>query len=161
MSQKLTNIISLITLLENELTGVTHATIDLQLQEALNRLAYLRNAMDKINERSPKVSENQILTWAEERGLLGQNAKPLKQASKLFEEATELLQATIDCQSDQGNCDLSKVYDGIGDCAVVLIILAAQYQTNLDDCLRLAWEEIRSRKGKTVNGLFIKDGEQE
>jgi hypothetical protein len=44
---------------------------------------------------------------------------------------------------------------------VVLIILAAQYQTSLDDCLRLAWEEIRSRKGKTVNGLFIKDGGEE
>ena len=46
----LTNIISLITLLENELTGVTHASIDLQLQEALKRLAYLRMGLEKIND---------------------------------------------------------------------------------------------------------------
>ena len=44
----LTNIISLITLLENELTGVTHASIDLQLQEALKQLAYLRMGLEKL-----------------------------------------------------------------------------------------------------------------
>jgi phosphoribosyl-ATP pyrophosphohydrolase len=150
----LTNIISLIELLENELTGVTHASIDLQLQEALNRLAYLRNAMDKINERSPKISENQILTWAEERGLLGKNQNPVAQASKTIEEASETLRAVI-------KGDRAEVIDGIGDVWVTLVILAAQHDTTLIECQQAAWEQIKSRKGTTVNGLFIKDGGEE
>jgi hypothetical protein len=38
-----------------------------------------------------------------------------------------------------------------------LVILAEQRGINLVNCFDLAYEEIKNRKGKTVNGTFIKD----
>lgn len=34
---------------------------------------------------------------------------------------------------------------------------AYSYGLNLNDCLLAAWEEIKDRKGKTINGTFIKN----
>lgn len=38
-----------------------------------------------------------------------------------------------------------------------LIDLASSHQTSLKECLNLAWNEIKNREGKTINGTFIKD----
>lgn len=35
--------------------------------------------------------------------------------------------------------------------------IAHEYNTDLDECLLLAWNVIKNRTGKTVNGTFIKD----
>lgn len=35
--------------------------------------------------------------------------------------------------------------------------IAHKYNTTLDECLLLAWNVIKNRTGKTVNGTFIKD----
>ena len=52
-----------------------------------------------------------------------------------------------------------EIIDGLGDSFVTLIILC--YQLNLEpkDCLQKAWNEIKNRKGKTVNGTFIREEE--
>jgi hypothetical protein len=42
---------------------------------------------------------------------------------------------------------------------VTLIILANKCGYEIDACLTHALAEIKDRKGKTVNGAFIKDGE--
>lgn len=34
---------------------------------------------------------------------------------------------------------------------------ASSYYLNLNDCLWVAWEEIKDRKGTTINGTFIKN----
>lgn len=47
--------------------------------------------------------------------------------------------------------------DGIGDVVVTLIILAQQNVLTLDECLETAYNEIADRKGKTVNGVFVKE----
>ena len=47
--------------------------------------------------------------------------------------------------------------DGIGDVIVTLVILAEQQGLSLEECLQAAWDEIKDRKGKTVNGTFIKE----
>lgn len=39
-----------------------------------------------------------------------------------------------------------------------LMMLAGCYELALVECLEAAYEEIKSRKGKTVNGIFIKEG---
>ena len=96
------------------------------------------------------VTEDVILCWAEERGLLGKTQNPVAQASKTIEEASETLRAVI-------KGDRAEVIDGIGDVWVTLVILAAQHDTTLIECQQAAWEQIKSRKGKTVNGLFIKE----
>lgn len=38
-----------------------------------------------------------------------------------------------------------------------LIDLASKHNTTLKECLNLAWNEIKNREGKTINGTFIKD----
>lgn len=44
----------------------------------------------------------------------------------------------------------------IGYVVVTLIILAQQNEMDLCDCLQAAYDEIKGRKGKTVNGVFVK-----
>lgn len=52
------------------------------------------------------------------------------------------------------------IKDGIGDSFVTLIILAMQLDLTPQECLEAAWEEIKNRSGKTVNGVFIKSSDQ-
>lgn len=93
--------------------------------------------------------KDKILNWAEARNLLHpENA--LKQYSKLQEESNELLLSIL-------NKDPYEQIDAIGDCAVVLIILANQLGHDFDKCLESAYDEIKNRTGRTENGNFIKD----
>lgn len=54
-----------------------------------------------------------------------------------------------------------KVKDGIGNSLVVLINIAEQNQLNIKDCLDHAYKEIRHRKGKMVDGIFIKNHDKD
>ena len=92
---------------------------------------------------------NNVLKWAAERQLLSMN-NDRNQALKLTEEVGELCRAIL--KDDQNG-----IIDGIGDCLVVLTILAEQRGTTLQECYQRAWDEIKFRKGKTVNGTFIKN----
>lgn len=38
-----------------------------------------------------------------------------------------------------------------------LDIIARRYDTSLTECMEYAWNEIKDRKGKFVNGLFVKE----
>ncbi|MDG0921657.1 hypothetical protein P6Y11_12995, partial [Enterococcus faecalis] len=49
--------------------------------------------------------------------------------------------------------------DGIGDVVVTLIILAMQNNMDLYECLNQAYSEIKNRKGKMVNGVFVKEAD--
>jgi len=105
----------------------------------------------------------QVEEWAEERGLLvaEPNIRNINiyeynyndvqaQTMKLMEEVGETVKA-IAYKDSQG------VMDGIGDCAVVLIILAAQHNMTFEECLEHVWGEIKDRTGKLEDGLFKKD----
>jgi NTP pyrophosphatase (non-canonical NTP hydrolase) len=89
-----------------------------------------------------------IEVWATERGL--NNANPTKQMLKLIEEVGELAEGLAKDRPDA-------IKDGIGDAYVVLTILAMQVGTSIEECVRVAYEEIKDRKGKLVNGVFIKN----
>lgn len=47
--------------------------------------------------------------------------------------------------------------DGLGDVLVTLIILAEIKGVKLEDCLESAYNVIKFRTGKTVDGTFIKN----
>jgi len=53
------------------------------------------------------------------------------------------------------------IKDAIGDMYVVLTILALQLDLDIGDCVAMAYEEIRDRKGKMVNGVFVKEDDLE
>jgi len=93
-----------------------------------------------------------ITQWADDKGILVPDNAP-KQSMKIMEELGETMGAILKGK----NTD--EVIDGIGDILVTVIILSKQLGLEPTECLESAWNEIKDRKGKTVNGTFIKQEE--
>ena len=93
--------------------------------------------------------KRQIRTWAEERGIYDKGNSHT-QYVKLQEEAGELAAALLDE-------DKFEIQDAIGDMVVVLTNLAELEGFEIEDCIDLAYKEIATRKGKMINGTFVKD----
>jgi len=93
-----------------------------------------------------------VRTWATERDIIGDNAGATidSQYDKLIEEIGELANAIADK-------DQNEIVDGIGDCTVVLINLAELAGTSFEKCLAAAYEEIKDRKGKMIDGKYVKE----
>jgi NTP pyrophosphatase (non-canonical NTP hydrolase) len=90
-----------------------------------------------------------VLTWARERNLFENpcaKTQALKTVSEMGEFADNIAKGR-DCRDD------------IGDILVTLIIQCEIQGTTLEECLDIAYDEIKNRKGKTVNGVFIKEGD--
>jgi len=90
-----------------------------------------------------------IRIWADERGLYDKG-DPKTQTLKLMEEAGEICRAVL-------KKDKPEIIDGIGDCVVVLTNLAHLCDTTIENCIEAAYNEIKGRSGKMVNGTFKKD----
>ena len=90
----------------------------------------------------------QVEQWSINKNLHNGNSD--RQALKFYEEAGEVAAAL-------SRNDKEALKDGIGDTIVTLIILAQQQGWRLEECLQYAYDEIKNRKGKTINGTFIKD----
>ena len=90
-----------------------------------------------------------IRRWATERGLYdGGDTKT--QFCKLMEEGGELGRAIL--KKDQ-----HEFVDAIGDMVVVLTNLAHLGGTTIEQCIDAAYAEIKTRKGKMLNGTFVKN----
>lgn len=93
--------------------------------------------------------EMSIVRWGEARGIV-QNGKPMGQAIKTLEEATELLDAINKGKKDE-------IIDAIGDIGVTLLMQCAIQDINFVQCLEHAYGVIKDRKGfLTPEGIFIK-----
>ena len=90
-----------------------------------------------------------IRLWASGKNLITGSTWQ-KQFGKLQEEVNEAKEA-MELQ------DLAKVKDELGDCGVVLTLLAAQHGLNFEDCLEAALAKISKRTGKVIDGVFVKD----
>jgi NTP pyrophosphatase (non-canonical NTP hydrolase) len=93
--------------------------------------------------------KKEILNWAKDRGLL-QLSNAHAQTCKLIEESGELAGAIL-------KNNHSEIVDAIGDIQVVLIILSEQLGVDYDKALETAYTEIKNRKGKMINGSFVKE----
>ena len=91
-----------------------------------------------------------IEIWAIDRNL--HTADSSKQALKLGEEFGELCEALA-----KGKRDMLK--DSLGDIYVVMTILAMQEKVDVRDCIDMAYQEIKDRKGKMVDGVFVKESD--
>ena len=91
--------------------------------------------------------EMRVVLWHRDRNLIA-GSTDAAQHTKLVEEVKEL----------ETNILLSQpVIDDIGDCLVVLINIAERNELSLFECLSHAYEDIKDRKGKMVDGVFVKE----
>lgn len=93
-----------------------------------------------------------IREWADERGIY-KNGDTKTQYAKLMEESGELARAIL-------KNDRTEFIDAIGDMMVVLTNLAALEGLRVEDCVVSAYDVIKSRQGKMVNGTFVKEQPQ-
>lgn len=93
-------------------------------------------------------TKEKVIAWANQRNLLP--GDPNKQTLKLISEVGELADAIA-------KNNHAEIIDAIGDIQVVLIILSNQLGVDYQEALKEAYNVIKSRTGKTVNGVFIKD----
>ena len=92
---------------------------------------------------------NCIREWADERGLY-EKGDPKTQYIKLMEETGEIGRAILKEDHDE-------IIDGIGDAVVVLTNLAELVGVPIEECIQEAYNVIAKRKGKMINGTFVKD----
>ena len=92
-----------------------------------------------------------IRGWAHARNLVS-GSTPEKQFIKLHEELGEMA-------AGMARGDQVRIMDGIGDAMVVLTILAEQQGYTVESCLEMAWDEIKDRKGRMVDGIFVKEAD--
>ena len=89
-----------------------------------------------------------IRKWAKDKGIY-KSGDARTQFVKLMEEAGELAQAIL-------KNDEPEVIDAIGDMVVVLTNLAELRGYSIEKCIDSAYDVIKSRQGKMVNGTFVK-----
>lgn len=92
--------------------------------------------------------KNNIEQWSKDRGL--DTADSSRQFLKLIEEVGELASAMARNQEDL-------IKDSVGDTFVVLTVLCQQLGISFEESVELAWNEIKDRKGKMINGVFVKE----
>ena len=102
---------------------------------------------DKDDKKSKSVFDD-IRKWARVRGIYDSGDQKT-QYIKLQEEAGELAKAILDKNKPE-------IEDAIGDMVVVLTNLAELSKLRIEDCIDSAYDEISNRKGKMINGTFVK-----
>ena len=107
-------------------------------------------AKNGIAELIDKVNE-----WADERNL--KQADPKIQWMRITEEVGEIRDVLL--KPTKFTEPQAALKDAIGDTLVTIIVLAHQLDLDVTECLGLAYEEIKNRKGKMINGTFVKESD--
>nr|DAS92380.1 MAG TPA: NTP-PPase-like protein [Caudoviricetes sp.] len=94
---------------------------------------------DSISELIDKVNE-----WADKRNL--KQADPKIQWMRITEEVGEIRDVLL--KPTEFTEPQAALKDAIGDTLVTIIVLAYQLDLDVAECLSIAYEEIKNRKGK-------------
>ena len=94
--------------------------------------------------------EQLIGQWHRDRNLID-GSTDKDQYMKLIQEAGELSDSL---------CKGKDIKDDIGDIMVVLINIMVRNNLTMQECLAVAYEDIKDRKGKMIDGIFVKDGDE-
>jgi NTP pyrophosphatase (non-canonical NTP hydrolase) len=94
--------------------------------------------------------EMKIIQWSEARKIIP-NSTPEVQLLKAMSEMGELADATIKNDEDA-------IVDSVGDIMVCLINYCVLQNINLVQCMEIAYDQIKNRKGTLLtNGVFQRD----
>jgi NTP pyrophosphatase (non-canonical NTP hydrolase) len=106
-----------------------------------------------------------VIEWAKEKGIF-EKGNPLAQAQKTLEEVNELIEG-LEAQSAMASVftnskgkvvnTKAEIKDAFGDILVTIIIGAEMQGLDLLECLSGAYEVIEKRKGKMIDGQFVKE----
>tara|TARA_Y100001936_G_scaffold26934_1_gene25137 strand:- start:2481 stop:2783 length:303 start_codon:yes stop_codon:yes gene_type:complete len=94
--------------------------------------------------------EKLISQWHKDRNLID-GSTDKDQFMKLVQEVGELSDSL---------CKSKDFRDDIGDIMVVLINILVRNNITLEECLKVAYEDIKDRKGKMIDGIFVKEGDE-
>ena len=114
-----------------------------------------------MSNKSFEELKEYVLDWADDKDLLHE-ANADKQFMKFIEEVFEFKSELDLYTTHVGKMkDLSTVHlkDEMGDIFVTLIILCEQIGIDPVECLSMAYEKIKGRNGKTINGTFVKESD--
>lgn len=104
--------------------------------------------VDVLGDSLFKTLKPLVEQWFVDRGLDKRDGSG--QLEKLQEEVDELKQAYIEVNRQEE-------IDAVGDILVVLIGYCLQRGLDIEECLSVAYNVIKNRTGKVVNGVFVKD----
>lgn len=93
--------------------------------------------------------ETKIVDWGTQRGILP-NVDMVAQYNKTIEEMEELGEGII-------KDNIEEVRDAIGDIFVTLVMQTQAWNLSMAECVEQAWNDIKDRKGKMVDGQFVKE----
>lgn len=113
-------------------------------------LGYSTRAQVGFAELIDKVND-----WADKRSL--RQADPKIQWMRITEEVGEIRDVLL--KPTKFTEPQAALKDAIGDTLVTVIVLAHQLDLDVTECLGLAYEEIKNRKGKMINGTFVKESD--
>ena len=88
-----------------------------------------------------------VSQWHHDRNLI-EGSTDKDQVLKLMQELGELSDSV---------CKNEDIRDDIGDMLVVMINIIERNNLTITDCLEKAWNDIKDRKGKMVDGIFVKE----
>lgn len=89
-----------------------------------------------------------IYNWFDNKGL----HDPVMQFAKLNEEVGEMAH-----ELTRGRKNSEEMKDSLGDVFVTLVGMAHHLDLDLSECINMAYQEIRYRKGKVIEGSFVKE----
>ena len=106
----------------------------------------LYNQKENMTDLIQKVEQ-----WGKDRNFYGKGGAIIQsQFVKLAEEMGEMA----------GNIARGRdVKDDIGDMVVVLTHIAKLSGTNLTECVKVAYDDIKDRQGEFRNGSFVKEAD--
>ena len=89
--------------------------------------------------------------WFEDRNLI-EGSTDKDQILKLMQELGEL--------SDHA-CKSEDIRDDLGDMLVVMLNIMKRNNYTIEECLQIAYDDIKDRRGKMVDGIFVKESKEE
>jgi len=90
-----------------------------------------------------------IQTWHRDRNLI-EGSTDKDQCLKLLQELGELSDSI---------CKGNDIRDDLGDMLVVMINIMERNTLDIEECLEVAWDDIKDRKGKMIDGIFVKEAD--
>jgi NTP pyrophosphatase (non-canonical NTP hydrolase) len=120
----------------------------------------------------PNVQDYYIANWSKPPGLDNADAdytvaRAKAQLNKTIEEVKELETAIMNARYDERRRKTDKdkqkneIKDAIGDIYVTLVMQAGICGVEMEECVEYAYNQIKDRKGKLVDLVFVKEEEEE